>query len=108
MTVGQYVFVDACGPLDKNKKVVVGGIKEQTKQAIQNLKAILEAAGSSLTLVARTTVFLTDINNLEATENVYEDFFPDLKHARSTVPVVSLAKGGEVLIAIECIAESTR
>jgi 2-iminobutanoate/2-iminopropanoate deaminase len=78
-----------------------GGIQGQTRQALNNIKAVLEAAGSSMDNVVKTTVFLSDINNFAAMNEVYATFFGSNPPARSTVQVV-LPLGA--LIEIEAIA----
>jgi 2-iminobutanoate/2-iminopropanoate deaminase len=78
-----------------------GGIQGQTRQALNNIKAVLEAAGSSMDNVVKTTVFLSDINNFAAMNEVYATFFGSNPPARSTVQVV-LPLGA--LIEIEAVA----
>jgi 2-iminobutanoate/2-iminopropanoate deaminase len=78
-----------------------GGIQGQTRQALNNIKAVLEAAGSGMDNVVKTTVFLSDINNFAAMNEVYTTFFGSNPPARSTVQVV-LPLGA--LIEIEAIA----
>ena len=64
---------------------VQGGVREQTRQVLQNVKAILEAAGSDLSLVIKTTCFLADIADFRAFNEVYQEFFPSDPPARSTI-----------------------
>jgi 2-iminobutanoate/2-iminopropanoate deaminase len=78
-----------------------GGIQGQTRQALNNIKAVLEAAGSSMDHVVKTTVFLSDINNFAAMNEVYATFFGSNPPARSTVQVI-LPLGA--LVEIEAIA----
>ena len=84
------------------KDFVAGGIKEQTAQVLNNLKAILEAGGSSLDKIVKTTVFLSDVNSFAEMNGVYATFFGDNPPARSTVQAV-LPRAG-ALVEIECIA----
>ena len=79
-------------------------IEEQTTQSITNLKNVLEKAGSSLSKVVKTTVFIKDMNDFAALNKVYADLFGDTRPARSRVEVARLPK--DVLIEIECIAEA--
>ena len=79
-----------------------GGVKEQTYQSLTNAKAILEAAGLSLDNVVKTTVFLADMGDFGAMNEVYASFFKDPFPARSAVAVKTLPKGA--LVEIECIA----
>lgn len=83
-------------------RLVDGGIIAQTRQALQNLLAVLEAAGTSLDNVVKTTVFLTDLDDLGHINEVYAEFFPDRPPARSTVQVVRLPL--DALVEIEAIA----
>lgn len=78
-----------------------GGIQGQTRQVLNNIKAVLEAAGSSMDNVVKTTVFLSDINNFAAMNEVYATFFGSNPPARSTVQVV-LPLGA--LVEIEAVA----
>ena len=78
-------------------------IEAQTAQAISNLKNVLEAAGSSLSKVVKTIVFIKDMNDFAALNKVYAELFGATKPARSCVEVARLPK--DVLVEIECIAE---
>lgn len=78
--------------------IVPGGVEAETRQALTNLKAILEAAGSSLSLVVKTTVFLRDINDFSRMNAVYAEFFTDNPPARSAVQVAALPRNGAVEI----------
>lgn len=89
-------------PIDPaNGQVVAGGIKEQTLQVMKNLKAILDAAGTSFENVIKTTCFLADINDFTAFNEVYGKYFTE-KPARSCVAVKDLPKGA--LVEVELIA----
>ena len=77
-------------------------IEDQTRQAITNLKNVLEAAGSSLRNVVKTTVFIKDMNDFAALNGVYAELFAPNKPARSCVEVARLPK--DVKVEIECIA----
>jgi 2-iminobutanoate/2-iminopropanoate deaminase len=81
---------------------VAGGVEEQTRQSLTNLKNVLEAAGSSLGQVVKTTVFLKDMADFPKMNPVYAEFFAENPPARSTVAVAGLPKGG--LVEIEVIA----
>ena len=78
-------------------------IEDQTRQAISNLSNVLEAAGTSLSRVVKTTVFIKDMNDFAALNAVYAEMFGDTKPARSCVEVARLPK--DVKVEIECIAE---
>jgi len=90
------------GGVPATRKMVEGGIKEQTRQTLTNVKAVLEAAGTSLENVVKTTVFLADMNDFAAMNAVYGEFFPTPYPARSTVQVARLP--GDALVEIETIA----
>lgn len=75
---------------------------QQTRQVMENLKAVLEAAGSSLDKILKTTIYLKNINDFTAVNEVYATFFPNNPPARSTVEVSNLPK--EALVEIDCIA----
>ena len=79
-----------------------GGIQAQTRQSLRNVQAILEAAGLSLANVVKTTVFLADMGDFAAMNEVYATFFVEPFPARSAVAVKALPKGA--LVEIECIA----
>ena len=79
-----------------------GGIKEQTRQSLTNAKAILEEAGISMANVMKTTVFLSDMNNFAAMNEVYAEFFSEPFPARSAIAVKTLPKNA--LVEVECIA----
>ncbi len=82
--------------------VVAGGVEEQTRQVMKNVGAILEAAGSGLPRIVKTTIFLTDLDDFASVNRVYGEFLGDVKPARATVQVVRLPK--EVLVEIEAVA----
>jgi 2-iminobutanoate/2-iminopropanoate deaminase len=83
-------------------QLVEGDVQAQTHRALQNLTAVLEAAGSSLSNVVKTTVFLTSMSNFTAMNEIYATYFGDEPPARSTVAVAELPKGAQV--EIEAIA----
>lgn len=95
-TAGQLGLDPASGQL------VEGGIEAQTRQALQNAAAILEAAGTSLANAVKATVFLTDMANFKAMNTVYLEFVKDSPPARSAVAVKELPLGG--LVEIEMVA----
>lgn len=90
------------GVVPATRKLIEGTIKEQTQQTFSNLKAVLEAAGSSLEKVCKTTVFLKDMNDFAAMNEVYATYFPQNPPARSTVQVAKLPL--DALVEIEMIA----
>lgn len=99
---GGLVFTSGQIPIDPaTGEIVSGGIEEQTDRICRNLQAVLEAAGSSLEKVIKTTCFLTDMNDFAAFNGVYANYFTE-KPARSCVAVKTLPKN--VLAEVECIA----
>lgn len=98
------VYTAGQTPLDPaTGEMVTGGIPEQTARALANVRAILEAAGSGLGHVVKTTVFLTDMADFAEMNAVYADAFGAHRPARSTVAVKALPRGARV--EIEAIAE---
>lgn len=95
-TSGQIAIVPATG------NIVEGGVEEQTKQAIENLKAVLEAAGSSLEKVVKTTVFIKNMGDFAKINEVYSKYFTKNFPARSCVEVARLPK--DLLVEIEAVA----
>jgi 2-iminobutanoate/2-iminopropanoate deaminase len=83
-------------------ELVPGGIEAETRQTMQNLRGILEAAGASLDQVVKTTVFMADLTEFPRMNAVYAEFFGGAPPARSTVQVAALPKGARV--EIEAIA----
>ncbi|MBM4465096.1 MAG: RidA family protein [Chloroflexi bacterium] len=101
--VGDFVFTAGQLAIDPaTGKLVEGGIEEQTRQVLGNIAAVLEAAGSSLDRVVKTTVFLKDMGDFRAMNQVYGQFFASEPPARSTVEVANLALGA--LLEIDAIA----
>ena len=102
--VGNLVYTSGQIPIDPATGAFVeGGIKEQTRQSLTNVKAILEEAGTSLTNVVKTTVFMADMADFADMNSVYAEFFTEPYPARSAVAVKTLPKGA--LVEIEVIAE---
>jgi 2-iminobutanoate/2-iminopropanoate deaminase len=99
--LGNLVFVSGQGPIDPVTHEVQGDIKAQTERMLLNIKAILEAAGTSLKNVVSTTVYLTDLKNFEAMNEVYVKFFPKDPPPRATVQAGLLR---DMLVEMQCIA----
>jgi len=100
---GNLVFTAGqTGLIPGTRNLVEGSVREQTKQTLTNVRTILEAAGSSLDKVVKTTVFLADINDFTAMNEVYATFFPNVPPARSTFQVAKLPLNA--LVEIETIA----
>jgi len=95
-TAGQIGFDPA------TMELVSGGIETETRQVLNNLKAVLEAAGSGLEYVIKTTVFLRDMGDFPKMNAIYAEYFPENPPARSTVAVKTLPK--DVALEIEAVA----
>lgn len=102
--VGNLVFTSGQIPINPTTgQFAEGGIKEQTRQSLTNVKAILEEAGLTMAHVVKTTVFMADMNDFADMNAVYAEFFAEPFPARSAVAVKTLPKGA--LVEIEVIAE---
>jgi 2-iminobutanoate/2-iminopropanoate deaminase len=98
---GAFVFLAGQIPLDpKTGQLVAGGVDAQTKRVIENIKAVLGAAGSDLTKVVSTTVYLADMNDFAKMNEVYAGYFVEPYPARVTIAVKSLPKNALVEIAV--------
>ena len=101
--VGDFLFCAGQTGLDPaTMELVAGGVEAQARQVLTNLKHVIEAAGSGMDRVVKTTVFLTDMSNFAAMNAVYAEFSPKNPPVRSTIAVAGLPKGG--LVEIEAIA----
>ena len=106
-TLGDLVFTAGQIALDPaTMEVVPGGVAEQTERVFLNLKAVLEAAGSGFDRVLKTTVFLADMADFAAMNEVYAKHFGSHRPARSTVAAAGLPRG--VRVEIECVAVSRK
>jgi len=101
---GTFIYTSGQIPVNPSTgEVVDGGIEQQTAQVLENLKNVLEAAGSSLSKVIKTTVFIKDMNNFSTMNEVYKSYFTEPYPARSCVEVARLPK--DVLVEIEAVAQ---
>lgn len=101
---GCLIFLSGQLGLDpKTNDFAAGGVADQTRQALTNLKHVIESGGSSIENVVKTTVFLKDMNDFQAMNAVYGEFFKSDPPARSTVQVAALPKNG--LVEIEAIVK---
>ncbi len=99
IVAGNLVFTAGQIPLDpETMELVQGDIAAQTERALENLKAVLEAAGASLASVVKTTVFLKDMNDFAAMNEVYSRYFGEHRPARSAVEAARLPKDARVEI----------
>jgi 2-iminobutanoate/2-iminopropanoate deaminase len=100
--VGPLLFCSGQIPLDVAGNKVQGGVTKETEQVLENLKAVVEAAGGRMDQVVKTTVFMVDLADFKFMNQVYERYFPNVPPARSTVQVVKLPR--EAKVEIEAIA----
>ena len=102
ITHGNLVFVSGQLGMNKETKKLEANVRDQAAAALTHMKTILEAAGSGLDYVLKTTIFLADMNDFPAVNEVYGTFFVETPPARSTVQVAKLPLGG--LVEIEAVA----
>ncbi|HEY4148078.1 MAG TPA: RidA family protein [Chitinophagaceae bacterium] len=99
----KFIFLSGTPGFDLNSgKVVSDDFEDQTRQSFQNIKVILEEAGSSMDKVIKTTIFMVTGNDFAIINKVYSEFFPENPPARSTPQVMPFPGG--ILISVECIA----
>lgn len=104
--VGDLVFASGQLPIDRETGSFPEGVEAQTRCSLANLAAVLEAGGASLATIAKTTVFLKDMNDFAAMNAVYAEHFPGAAPARSTIEVARLPR--DALVEIEAIALATK
>ena len=98
-----FVFCSGQVPFDpKTMELVSGTVTEETRRCVENLRAVLEAAGSSLAQVVKTTIYVTNMDDFGEVNEAYGTFFESDPPARATVGVAALPKGARV--EIECVA----
>ncbi|MEM3384818.1 MAG: RidA family protein [Nitrososphaeria archaeon] len=99
---GNFLFISGQGPIDpKTGKKIVGDIKEQTRQVLENIKSILEAAGLTLENVVKVNVYLKNINDFPKMNEVYKEYFKTSPPARTTVQAIPPA---DIDVEIDAIA----
>ncbi|KAJ1926173.1 hypothetical protein IWQ60_004013 [Tieghemiomyces parasiticus] len=96
------VFTSGQLGINKDGELVGSDVQAQTRQALKNLQTILQTANSDLTLVLKTTVFLKDLGDFNAVNEIYAEFFDQHKPARTCIEVARLPK--DALVEIECVA----
>lgn len=100
---GDFMFVSAQLPLDPTTGTLVrSGVRAQTRRTIENVRAVMEGAGATLAHVIRTTLFVKNLDDFSQINDVYAEFFPGDKPARSTVEVTRLPK--DAAIAMDAVA----
>jgi len=103
IAAGGFVFSAGQVGIDpQTGEIVAGGVAAQAERALDNLAAVLDAAGTNLARVVKTTIFLVDMGDFATVNEVYGKRFGSAPPARSTVAVAGLPKGG--LVEIECVA----
>jgi 2-iminobutanoate/2-iminopropanoate deaminase len=104
--IGDLIYSAGQIPLvPETGKMIEGGIEAQTRQVMQNLSAVLEAAGSSLSNVIKTTIYVTDLADFATINQVYGSFFEIEPPARSTVQVAALPLGAQVEIEVMAVVK---
>jgi 2-iminobutanoate/2-iminopropanoate deaminase len=104
--VRDIVYTSGQIPLTMDGEMIEGDIKDQTRQVLKNLEAVLKKAGSDLNHIIKTTIYLTDMDNFIAVNTVYGEFFTSRFPARSTVAVKELPKGAQIEIDAIAIADT--
>ena len=105
LKLGGWVITSGQIPLDpRTGTLVEGDITAQTRQVLENLRAVLEAAGSCMTRVVKTTVYMTNLGEFQKMNEVYAEYFPQDKPVRSTVGVAALPRGS--LVEIDVMAQA--
>jgi 2-iminobutanoate/2-iminopropanoate deaminase len=103
VVVDGFLFVSGQAPVDfRTSKFILGSIEEETHRTMQNIRAIIEAAGATMEQVVKCTVHLSDIKEFDRYNQVYASYFPGVKPARTTVQSV-LAEG--IKVEIDCIVK---
>ena len=102
LVVGEFVFVSGQGPFEPKTKKMPESIEEQTRQTLDNIKAILEAAGAGMADVVKVTVLLTDLSEFQSMNKVYGEYFPEPAPTRTTFGVALAIPG--MRIEIDAIA----
>jgi len=97
-----WLFISGQIPLDPATNSINGDVQEQTRQVLENIKAILTASGMALSDVVKTTIFIKRLGDFAAVNEVYREYFHDSLPARSTIEVSGIPKGA--LVEIEAIA----
>jgi len=105
--VGDMIYTSGQIPMTPEGELIEGDIKVQTRQIFENLQAVLEEAGSSLSKIVKTTIYLTDMDDFLAVNTVYGEYFSGSYPARSTVAVKTLPKNVDIEIDVVAVSEMT-
>jgi 2-iminobutanoate/2-iminopropanoate deaminase len=103
---GDFIFVSAVGPVDDNDQYSAGGLQEQTRLVIHNLRKILASCGAELSDVVQCSVFLFDAAEFPRMNEVYAEFFGEIKPARTTVEAKFFRH--DMLVGMDCVAYKKR
>jgi 2-iminobutanoate/2-iminopropanoate deaminase len=91
------LFISGQVPLDpETGQVVLSSIREQAKRVLENIKAVVEAANSNLSAIVKTTIFLKSLDSFDEVNQIYSEYFGEIKPARTTVEVSRLPKGVDI------------
>lgn len=105
IAAGGFIFVSGQLPIDpETGQFVAGDVPEMTRQIFRNIETVLGAAGSNLSKIVKTTVFLADLNDFQAMNGAYAEFFPENPPARSTVQVARLPRDARLEIEVVALA----
>jgi 2-iminobutanoate/2-iminopropanoate deaminase len=100
-----FVFLSGQIPLDPaTGELIQGDVGTQTRRVLDNLKAVLEGAGTNLSKVVKATIYLIDMNDFAVVNQTYAEYFPDAKPARATIAVAGLPRGSKVEIDMIALA----
>jgi len=100
-----FLFLSGQIPLDPaTGEMIQGDVAAQTRRVLDNLRAVLEGAGSALDRVVKATIYLTDMNDFAVVNQTYAEYFPEAKPARATVAVAGLPRGAKVEIDMIALA----
>jgi 2-iminobutanoate/2-iminopropanoate deaminase len=100
-----FLFLSGQIPLDPSTgELIQGDVAAQTRRVLDNLRAVLEGAGSALDRVVKATIYLTDMNDFAVVNQTYAEYFPAAKPARATVAVAGLPRGSKVEIDMIALA----
>ena len=105
--VGDMIYTSGQIPMTSDGELVSGDIHDQTRQILNNLQAVLEEAGSSLSQIVKTTIYLTNMDDFIAVNTVYGEYFSGAYPARSTVAVKTLPKNVDIEIDAIAVAEQS-
>jgi len=105
--VGDMIYTSGQIPMTSDGVLVTGDIHDQTRQILNNLQAVLEEAGSSLSQIVKTTIYLTNMDDFIAVNTVYGEYFSGAYPARSTVAVKTLPKNVDIEIDAIAVAEQS-